>query len=210
MELRARRELERERVAAQLRRMRLAQQRRGRDPAALLDGREDGARPGLLQLRELERRGADRHGNRRGAGSGSGTAAARRLLGLGRWRPARCRRGPAPARAARGGTRSTRARGRWPGRVTLTSASSSGRRGSPPWRMSSTATASRSISRRTVGLPELVRLRLQPLARLLARRGASGTSPQMLREHELPQVLDQVEDEPAEVVARAPRAPPDT
>ena len=40
-----------------------------------------------------------------------------------------------------------------PGRVTLTSASSSGSRGSPPWRMSSTATASRSSSRITVGSP---------------------------------------------------------
>ena len=39
------------------------------------------------------------------------------------------------------------------GRVTFTSASSSGRRGSPPWRMSSTATASRSISRTTTGAP---------------------------------------------------------
>ena len=39
------------------------------------------------------------------------------------------------------------------GRVTFTSASSSGSRGSPPWRMSSTATASRSISRTTAGSP---------------------------------------------------------
>ena len=39
------------------------------------------------------------------------------------------------------------------GRVTFTSASSSGRRGSPPWRMSSTATASRSIKRSTVASP---------------------------------------------------------
>ena len=39
------------------------------------------------------------------------------------------------------------------GRVTFTSASSSGRRGSPPWRMSSTATASRSMSRTTAGSP---------------------------------------------------------
>ena len=37
------------------------------------------------------------------------------------------------------------------GRVTFTSASSSGSRGSPPWRSSSTTTARRSISRNTVG-----------------------------------------------------------
>ena len=49
-------------------------------------------------------------------------------------------------------------------------------------------------------LAELVRLRPQPLARLLARRGRLGHVAEVLREHQLPQVLDQVEDEAAEVV----------
>src|SRR5690348_12124264 len=60
VELRARRKLERERVAAQLRRMCLPQQRRRRDAAALLDRRQHLAGPGLLQLRELEAGRADR------------------------------------------------------------------------------------------------------------------------------------------------------
>src|SRR5262249_41251171 len=67
VELGARRELERERVAAQPGRMRLAQQRRRRDAAAFLDGRKHLVRPGLLQLGELELGAApDRDGNRRG------------------------------------------------------------------------------------------------------------------------------------------------
>src|SRR6185437_3195565 len=61
MELRRRRELERERVAAQIRRMRLAQERRRRDAAALLDRGENRARPGLLELRELDGRSTYRH-----------------------------------------------------------------------------------------------------------------------------------------------------
>ena len=48
MELSRRRKLERERVAAQIRGMRLAQERRGRDAAAFLDCRQDGAGPRLL------------------------------------------------------------------------------------------------------------------------------------------------------------------
>src|SRR5207253_8732012 len=48
VELRTRRELERERVAAQLRGVRLAQQRRSGDSAALFDGRQHGSPPGLL------------------------------------------------------------------------------------------------------------------------------------------------------------------
>src|SRR6476646_11512392 len=50
-------------------------------------------------------------------------------------------------------------------------------------------------------LAELVRLRTHPLPRLLARRGRLRTVAELLREHALPQVLDQVEHEPAEIVA---------
>ena len=60
------------------------------------------------------------------------------------------------------------------------------------------------------GLLELVRLRLQPLTCFLARRGGLGNVAEMLREHDLPQVLEQVEDEAAEVVPALRRAPPDT
>src|SRR5579884_4428870 len=70
VELRARRKRERERVAAQIGRMCLTQQGRRGDPAALLDGRQDRARPGLLELGELERRGADRDGHRLRLGFG--------------------------------------------------------------------------------------------------------------------------------------------
>ena len=51
------------------------------------------------------------------------------------------------------------------------------------------------------GLLELIRLRLQPLPRFLARRGRLGHVAEVLREHDLPQVLEQVEYEPAEVVS---------
>ena len=87
------------------------------------------------------------------------------------------------------------------GRVTFTSASSSGRRGSPPWRMSSTATASRSISRTTVGCAELVRLRGEPLARLVGQRQRVRHLAHVLHEHQRAQVLEQVEHEPAEILA---------
>ena len=50
-------------------------------------------------------------------------------------------------------------------------------------------------------LLELVRLRAQPLARLLARRRRLRHVAEVLGEHELAQMLDQVEDETAEVVA---------
>src|SRR6202030_3441841 len=65
VELRRRRELERQRVAAQLRGMRLAQEGRGRDAAARLDSGQHRARPGLLELRELDR-GWRAHGNGNG------------------------------------------------------------------------------------------------------------------------------------------------
>src|SRR5205807_3304457 len=50
-------------------------------------------------------------------------------------------------------------------------------------------------------LAELVRLGAQPLASLLARRGGLGHVAEMLSEHEPAQVLDHVDDEPAEVMS---------
>ncbi len=88
-----------------------------------------------------------------------------------------------------------------PGLVTLTSASSSGRRGSAPWRESSTATASRSQSRSTVGAGELVRLLAQPLARLVGDGQRVGHVAHVLDEQKVAQVLEQVGDEPAEILA---------
>ena len=129
---------------------------------------------------------------------GCGSRRLRRLVGcLCRWAVAvsgtgawlgRGRR----ARAARAGRRATRARGPPPGRVTFTSASSSGRRGSPPWRMSSTATAQQVDQPEHGRLAELVRLLAQPLARLLGHRQRLGHLAHVLDEHQVAQVLEQV------------------
>ena len=180
--------------------MRLAQRRRRRDPAALLDRRQHGARPRLLQIRERDAR----RGRRR---EPSGAGAAARRLGrswlvttchCGFWRGRREQRRPARARSNRNATDS-RARSA-AGRVTFTSASSSGRRGSPPWRMSSTATASRSINRSTVASPIWFAWASSRSRRLLGHGHRGGNLAEMLDEHELAQVLEQVHDEPAEVV----------
>ena len=87
------------------------------------------------------------------------------------------------------------------GRVTLTSASSSGRRGSPPWRMSSTATASRSISRITVGSPSWFAWARSRSRALLGHRQRLRHLAHVLHEQQVAQVLDQLAHEPAEVVA---------
>ena len=60
MELRGRRERECERVAVQLGGMRLAENRRRRDPAALLDCRQHCVRPRLLEIRERDVRSSGR------------------------------------------------------------------------------------------------------------------------------------------------------
>ena len=67
--------------------------------------------------------------------------------------------------------------------------------------MSSTATASRSISRSTVGSRQLVRLLAQPLARLLGDRQRVGHLAHVLDEQQVAEVLEQVGDEPAEILA---------
>ena len=154
--------------------MRLAEERRRRDTAALLDRRQDGARPRLLESASSSAGAPTGTGTGSGAARGfattaSGTSVAERA-------PDGRRAVPCSSRSRRNAIDSRERSAA--GRVTLTSASSSGRRGSPPWRMSSTATASRSIEPQDRRLAELVRLRAQPLARLLGRRGsASGTSP---------------------------------
>src|SRR5690348_7116315 len=66
VELGRRRELERERVSAEVGRMRLTQQRRRRNAPARLDCRKYGSQPGLLELCDLEPGRADRHGHRLG------------------------------------------------------------------------------------------------------------------------------------------------
>ena len=129
---------------------------------ALANGVEDAPVPGVRDLLELDLR---RLGRQRSAGGGRGTA---RLLVSGSEAAAGAgvsrRAGRHATRAARRDARATRARDPRRGRVTFTSASSSGSRGSAPWRMSSTATASRSMSRSTVGSRKLVRLLAQALA----------------------------------------------
>ena len=50
-------------------------------------------------------------------------------------------------------------------------------------------------------LAELVRLRAQALARLLGHRQRLGHLAHVLDEHQVPQVLEQVGDEPAEILA---------
>ena len=152
------RELEREHVPVERRGSRLTEERS--DPDRLrLCGRNDAPLPRVLKLRELKRRGlgaavaavlVDRGAAprvRRPAGAPA-TPDGRARLGT---------RGGAPApqrwRASSSSTRCA-SDSRWRsacGRVTFTSASSSGSRGSPPWRMSSTATARRSIRRSTLG-----------------------------------------------------------
>ena len=56
-------------------------------------------------------------------------------------------------------------------------------------------------------LAELVRLRAQALARLLGHRQRLGHLAHVLHEQQVAQVLDQVDDEPAEIAAPARRAP---
>ena len=168
--------------------------RRGRD-RALLDGGQDRPLPRLLELLELER-------GRRGGAGATRSALLRPVPGHRSGASAVDRDGRMRPRCSSCSSRNasdSRERSA-PGRVTLTSASSSGRRGSPPWRMSSTATASRSISRSTGRLAELVRLRAQPLARLLGHRQRLGHLAHVLHEQQMPQVLEQIGDEPAEVL----------
>ena len=94
-----------------------------------------------------------------------------------------------------------------PGRVTLTSASSSGRRGSPPWRTSSTATASRSMRRRTsasrAGWPASAAAHVSRASR---GRGV-GHFARVLDEQEVAKMLEQVVDEPREILSSV-REPP--
>src|SRR5436305_8451711 len=93
MELRRRRELEREGVAAQIRRMRLAQEGRRGNAAALFDRRQDRASPGLLELGELQRGRAHWHRNAFRLGLRGWRGLVRRRFGLSRrwWRRC-CRR----------------------------------------------------------------------------------------------------------------------
>ena len=53
----------------------------------------------------------------------------------------------------------------------------------------------------TVAGGELVRLLAQPLARLVGHRQRVGHLAHVLDEHQVPEVLEQVEDEPAEILA---------
>jgi hypothetical protein len=67
--------------------------------------------------------------------------------------------------------------------------------------MSSTATASRSISRTTVGAPSWFACS-RSRSRVSSVTGSvSGTSPVCWHEHQVPQVLEQVGDEPPEILA---------
>ena len=197
------RELERQRVAGELRRVRLGERLPDRD-RALLDRRQDRAPPCLLQLLELDARSA-----RSGVGARPARAGSASLCEPGSRAPARARRlragVPCSSRSRRNASDSRERSAA--GRVTLTSASSSGRRGSPPWRMSSTATASRSISRTTVAARQLVRLLAQPLARLVGHGQRVRHLVHVLHEQQVAEVLEQVGDEPAEILAPARRAP---
>ena len=139
--------------------------------------------------------GAPARRPRRGAGAGSGTGAGGAGLDSAvRGRP--CGRDSSSSSRWASDSRERSACGR----VILTSASSSGSRGSPPWRMSSTATASRSIRRSTVGSGSWFacsrrRSRVSSVTRQRLRDVAD-----VLDEQELAEVLDQLGDEPTEVL----------
>ena len=176
------------------------------------DGLDDVALPRVAELVELERREgrwARRHrpraldrddrGFRRGAAVGGATGLAP---------GARCvaTAGAAPTPAGRASSSSrrwasdSREMSAW-GRVTLTSASSSGSRGSPPWRMSSTAIARRSIRRSTVGSGSWFACS-RSRSRVSSVTGSdSGNVTDVLDEQQLAEVLDQIVDEPADVLA---------
>ena len=131
---------------------------------------------------------------RRAGASVSGRCRARRGRGNGEGPHDSAAGGPACTRDSSTSSRwasESRERSAW-GRVILTSASSSGSRGSPPWRMSSTATASRSIRRSDGRLGQLVRLLAQPLAGLLGDGQRLGHVADVLHEQELAEVLDQL------------------
>ena len=83
----------------------------------------------------------------------------------------------------------------------MTSASSSGRRGSRALAHVVDGDREQVDQAEDGRLAELGCLRLHPLAGLLARRGRLRHVAEMLREHQLPQVLDQVEHEAPEVMA---------
>ncbi len=148
MERRARRELDRERLAGELGRMRRAgARRRDRRSTRSLDRRDDASAATPPEAARARAAGRRCDGRRRLGAPSAGSA------GAGDAGRGAARRGPRRARAARAGRPSDSRERSAAGRVTLTSASSSGRRGSPPWRRSSTATASRSQSRTTVASP---------------------------------------------------------
>ena len=204
VELRARRELERERVAA---RARAGCASRSSD-AVGMPPRSSTAGSTVRAQASWSCASSSAGGAPTGTGTGSGcgVVAAPSAAASGAWLGVCPGRGAGARPDAPCSSRSSRkaidSRERsLAGRVTLTSASSSGRRGSPPWRMSSTATASRSSSRSTVASPSW-------FACARSRSRVSSVDAARLRhlahvldEHQVAQVLDQVEDEPAEVVA---------
>ena len=205
VELRGRRELERQRVARERGRVRLGEHRRGRDrraprpPAAPCAATP----PGAARARATAARA-----------SAAGGAASR--LGL-RCLPARSARGrqtaPAAARPGRAAAApwpcSSRSRRKAsdsrersePGRVTFTSAELE--------RQARVAALAHVVDRdvQQVDQPdhgrlaELVRLLAQPLACLLGHGQRVGHLAHVLDEHQVAQVLEQVGDEPPEVLA---------
>ena len=202
MERGLRRELERQGVVLERDRVRLAQHRRHGDRPRL-ERRQDGALPGLLELLQLDR-------GRRGDGDGHGA------LGLGL-------RAGLRARRRRGGLRSRGRRGRRvPGEPLLQLLQPEGGRLAREVGRRARHLDERELERQPRvaalahvvdghgqevhqpqhrALAELVRLLAQPVPRLLGHRHRLRHLADVLDEHELAQVLEQVGDEAPEVLA---------
>ena len=179
----------------------LGEQARDRD-RALAHGVEDAPLPRLGHLLELDVRRL----GRRLSGRGAGIAPIRRSR-LGRQGSARARcRGPCASRSSTRCASDSRERSEC-GRVTFTSASSSGRRGSAPCRDVLDRDREEVDEPQDGRLGELVRLLAQELLRLLGDGQRVGDVAHVLDEQQVPEMLEQVGDEPAEVLPLLRRAP---
>ena len=177
--------------------MRLGEHRRRRD-RALLDRRQDRAPPRLLQLLELEA-GGRRPGSTTPATSvvAPGERQSTSSAGVSARAAGGCR---CSSRSRRNASDSRERSDAGPRHLDERELERQARVAALAHVVDGDVRAGRSAGS-TVGAAELVRLLAQPLARLVGHRQRIGHLARVLDEHQVPQVLEQVDDEPAEVLA---------